>query len=139
MKRFVTFSLSLILLLSVLSPIGIAHASALTPRYTYTDVIKSELEINQITGIAQCYGFCQTNDPSYYVRVEVRLEQYFEDEDRWETVKVWRDFGDGLAGNGGYWAVERGFEFRVRTVGHILDANNVELETATAILTKHLN
>lgn len=139
MKRFVTFSLSLILLLSVLSPIGIAHASVLTPRYTYTDVINSELEINQITGIAQCYGFCQTNDLSYYVRVEVRLEQYFEDEDRWETVKVWRDHGDGLAGNGGYWAVERGFEFRVRTVGHIFDANNVELETVTAILTKRLN
>lgn len=136
MKRITSLSLVFIIIISMLISSSIVYGEELTPRYTYTQSVFAALEIDHIWGFATCTGYCVAND-AVPVKVMVILERYDSADGSWSTLRTWQAEGTNHARLQGALAIERGFTYRVRTVGYVYDSNNSIVEVVQKTDVKH--
>lgn len=125
MNGSIVRKISLILMVSALLCSGIAMSDEISPRYAYTDYIDASLEFSNGRAISIgsifAYGMRATS-------VEVRLQQYFEND--WRTIGLWTGSSSGGTSEaGGSEEIDTGFEYRTYTRGKVYDSNGNVLET----------
>lgn len=125
MKRINKSVCMLLTLILCMSLITNAHASEITPRYTYTTTISANISINSI-GVATCHSYAITYDSSHTIKLYCYLQ--YKENDSWITLKYWTTSATECAALEKYYAVASGYEYRVRTVAYIYDSDGKYLE-----------
>lgn len=128
MKRIITFSLAIILLISLAIPVSAATKDTIQPRYTYINSVYAALSIDQSTGITTCTGSV-TAKKNYPVEVVVRLQQDMGS--YWYTLESWSTTGTISASLTENYAVYKGYEYRVYVTGYVYDSDGNIIESAS--------
>ena len=125
MKRLLSLFVILILLFSIACP-----ALAVVPRYNYTASVYSNIDIDTTWGVATCTGEVIAID-DYFIELVVRLQVYRDGS--WQTVKSWTTTGNYSAYLSKPYAIYKGYEYRVYSVGYIYNDNNSVIEVVDVV------
>ena len=131
MKRIIAILLIIVLFvpLSVLSVTAEGNTPTISPRYTYFQVVQTELTIDETTGQAYCMGQCAILG-SYVVETKCTLQIYTNA--KWYDLKTWTSSGIRAAHVGAYWTVSSGYVYRVYSVFRVFDSYGNVLEEVTS-------
>ena len=111
-----------------------AYASTVMPRYTYVDNITATLAIDTTWGIASCQGSLLAHD-NMPLELVVKLQKYVNGQ--WETLKTWSVEDSWGTRVSGYYAIDRGFDYRVYAVGYVYDSAGDVLEIVRMLQQQH--
>ena len=127
MKRILSLSLTVVLLLALVIPAGATEAdSGISPRYTYISTVSTNLSISNL-GIATCPATCFATNISS-VKLTCRLQQY--KNGVWTTIRTWTDTGANMGSISQSVAVYSGYTYRTYISCYVYDATGAIVETA---------
>ena len=129
MRKIISVILSLLIMITLVTPALAATADTAVPLWNYTTSIYANLPtIDPLTGIADCSSKILA---SQYLPVKVVCELQKYTSDGWTTVKSWEATGNMQAAVQKYYAVYTGYWYRVKTTGYVYSNDNVLLETVS--------
>ena len=112
MYKAVLRRIILVVMVLVIGSYGVVTAEDISPRYAYTGYIMAGLDFSGGRAISTGAVFPHAMRAT---SVEVRLQQYYENE--WRTIGMWTDSSSsGLSEAGGSEEIDTGFEYRTYTV-----------------------
>ena len=125
--RMICFMLTLVLCVSLSAH---ANATEINPRYEYASRVDANISITPIAGVATCSTIVVAYDDSYTIRAYCYLQYYVNNQ--WVTLQHWTTNTKEYASITGYYAIERGYQYRVLSVGYLYDASGQYVESCSA-------
>lgn len=130
MKRFVILVLVLLMLLTSAFPVQASQTdeNPITPRYTYLNIIETNLGINASTGKATCSASCQSIS-GYNVKIVCELQQYRNA--TWTTLQTWTKSGNANGYVSGSKTVASGYKYRAYATYYVYNSSGRQVEKVT--------
>ena len=125
MKRIIVVCIMLSLLMTSVAMAG--SSNEVRPLYSYINTISASLSI--VSGSAQGKGSCEPRN-SIQAAVTVYLEKKVDG--TWKPIATWYGSKSAdLSSAGGSKQVDKGYTYRVRTVGKAYNSSGAIVETVT--------
>lgn len=121
MRRGIAVVLAIILISSMAVP----ASASVTPRYTHTSFVYSNLSIDTFWGVATCEGELLAYD-DVPVEITVYLQVYKDGE--WQTVKSWYASDMMYVYLSKQYAIYRGYEYRTYVEGYVYNSSGYLVE-----------
>lgn len=121
MRRGIAVVLAIILISSMAVP----ASASVTPRYTHTSFVYSNLSIDTFWGVATCEGELLAYD-DVPVEITVYLQVYKDGE--WQTVKSWYASDMMHVYLSKQYAIYRGYEYRTYVEGYVYNSSGYLVE-----------
>ena len=121
MRRGIAVVLAIILISSMAVP----ASASVTPRYTHTSFVYSNLSIDTFWGVATCEGELLAYD-DVPVEITVYLQVYRDGE--WQTVKSWYASDMMHVYLSKQYAIYRGYEYRTYVEGYVYNSSGYLVE-----------
>lgn len=130
MKRLLKMVLtaSLVLVLAIHCYASGTEGPVVSPRYTYIKDNEVSLAIDENTGTAEYFVFCDAVN-RYTVKVVCKLQRYTGA--YWVTLKTWYASGVAQASITGEWPVESGYTYRIYVTSSVYDSSGNLLDSDT--------
>lgn len=128
MKRILSFSLVLVFLVSLTAPVSAATKDEEELMYTHISSVYACLTIDETLGIATCTGSVNAKN-IVPAKVTVRLQRY--QDGSWQTIKSWSETGTAVASSTNYYAIYRGYSYRVYVSGFVYSSEGAIQEAAS--------
>ena len=132
MRRGIAVVLAIILISSMAVP----ASASVTPRYTHTSFIYSNLSIDTFWGVATCEGELLAYD-DVPVEITVYLQVYKDGE--WQTVKSWYASDMMHVYLSKQYAIYRGYEYRTYVEGYVYNSSGYLVEIVDVADTEWYN
>lgn len=130
MKRFLLFTITLLIFVSSVLPASAAVKDEVELLYTHINSVSAGLSIDETWGIATCSGGVDAKK-ILPVKVTVNLQVY--KDGYWQTLKTWSETGTATANTSFSYAIASGYKYRTYTIGYVYNSEGVILESASAI------
>lgn len=130
MRRLSCLILTAILLCTLVTPALAATENEIMPLWDTINTVYACLTINETTGIATCTGTVSAKN-NYSVEVDVALQIL--ENGSWRTLKTWSASGTWDASCTKYYAVYRGYTYRVYVTGYVYNSSGAIIESGSAI------
>lgn len=109
----------------LISSMAVPASASVTPRYTHTSFVYSNLSIDTFWGVATCEGELLAYD-DVPVEITVYLQVYKDGE--WQTVKSWYASDMMHVYLSKQYAIYRGYEYRTYVEGYVYNSSGYLVE-----------
>lgn len=128
MKKVLSIFVAILMLNSFAIPASAAVKDDAELMYTYISRVSAGLTIDETLGVATCSGSVDAKSVSS-VKVTVRLQRY--EDGSWKNVQTWSETGTAGVTCTKYYAIYRGYSYRVYVTGYVYNAYGVVQESAS--------